>query len=70
MSVITYLQKRASDAVLSSSETASITTSIATLQSRLNSHFGVGLSNQFKFGSQTRGPFCLAQWTSGLTLIT
>jgi hypothetical protein len=55
MSVITYLQKRASDAVLSSSETASITTSIATLQSRLNSHFGVGLSNQFKFGSQTRG---------------
>ena len=55
MSVITYLQKRASDAVLSAAETSSIGTSVATLQTRLNAHFGVALSTHFKFGSQTRG---------------
>lgn len=55
MSVLSYLEKRASEAVLSTAENSSISTSIATLQSRLNAHFGDGLSEHFKFGSQTRG---------------
>lgn len=55
MSVLSYLEKRASEAVLSSSENTSISTSISTLQSRLNTHFGSDLSEHFKFGSHTRG---------------
>lgn len=55
MSVLSYLEKRASEAVLSSNENSSISTSIATLQSRLNTHFGNDLSEHFRFGSQTRG---------------
>lgn len=55
MSVVTYLEGRASGAVLSSSEEASISTSVATLQSRLNAHFGINVSSHFKFGSYTRG---------------
>lgn len=58
MSVLSYLQARASSAVLSSSENASIATSIATLQSRLDGYFnreGDRLSSHFKFGSSTRG---------------
>ncbi len=55
MSVITYLDKRASDAVLSSGEQSSINTSINTLKSRLTTYFGSGLSDQFRFGSSTRG---------------
>ncbi len=55
MSVLSYLEKRASEAVLSSNENSSISTSIATLQSRLNTHFGADVSEHFKFGSQTRG---------------
>ena len=55
MSVLGYLQRRASDAVLSSDETTSIATSISTLQTRLNAWFGTDLTEHFKFGSQTRG---------------
>ena len=55
MSVLSYLERRASEAVLSTTETSSIGTSIATLQSRLNSYFGDNLTEHFKFGSQTRG---------------
>lgn len=55
MSVITYLQARASSAVLSSVEEASINTSIATIQSRLGSHFGKDVASHFWFGSSTRG---------------
>ena len=55
MSVITYLQGRASAAVLSSDEESSINTSISTIKSRLTSHFGSGVSEQFRFGSSTRG---------------
>jgi len=55
MSVITYLQGRASAAVLSGAEETSINTSINTIKSRLTSHFGSGLSEQFRFGSSTRG---------------
>ncbi|UTP38175.1 hypothetical protein M9M90_13205 [Phenylobacterium sp. LH3H17] len=55
MSVLSYLEKRASEAVLSSTENSSISTSISTLKSRLNAHFGSGLSDHFQFGSSTRG---------------
>lgn len=55
MSVISYLEGRASGAVLSGTEESSINTSIATIKSRLSSHFGTGLSEQFRFGSSTRG---------------
>jgi hypothetical protein len=55
MSVITYLQSRASAAVLSGDEERSINTSISTIKTRLTSHFGIGLSEQFRFGSSTRG---------------
>ena len=55
MSVISYLDGRASSAVLSTDEESSINTSIATIKTRLASHFGTGLSEQFRFGSSTRG---------------
>ena len=55
MSVLSYLQGRASAGVLSTSEKTSVATSITTLQSRLASHFNAGqLSNHFTFGSYTR----------------
>lgn len=55
MSVITYLDKRASDAVLSTAEESSINTSITTIKARLTSHFSSSVSEQFRFGSSTRG---------------
>lgn len=55
MSVISYLQSRASAAVLSGDEEKSINTSINTISTRLSSHFGAALSDQFRFGSSTRG---------------
>lgn len=58
MSVLSYLQTRASNAVLSETEKSSINTSISTLSSRLSSYFnttGDGLSAKFQFGSSTRG---------------
>lgn len=58
MSVLSYLQSRASSAVLSSTENTSINTSITTLKSRLDGYFTVaddGLSTHFRFGSSTRG---------------
>lgn len=55
MSVNSYLHQRASDAVLSETEKSSINTSISTLRSRLNSHFGANVSERFQFGSSTRG---------------
>lgn len=55
MTVNSYLVRRASDAVLSDNENSSINTSIATVQSRLNSHFGADVSQHFRFGSSTRG---------------
>lgn len=55
MSVISYLETRASSAVLSSDEQASINTSIATIKSRLNNYFGAALSEHLRFGSYTRG---------------
>lgn len=55
MTVISYLDSRASSAVLSVDEQASINTSIATIKTRLNSYFGSALSGHLRFGSSTRG---------------
>jgi predicted nucleotidyltransferase len=55
MSVISYLDTRASQATLSGDEETSINTSIATIKTRLTSHFGNDLGEQFRFGSSTRG---------------
>lgn len=55
MSVITYLEKRASSAVLSGAEEISINRSIAAIKNRLDSYFGSGLSDHFRFGSSIRG---------------
>jgi predicted nucleotidyltransferase len=54
MSVLSHLTSTASKAVLSSTENASIATSISTLQERLKSYFGTDVTNHFKFGSYTR----------------
>lgn len=56
MSVLSFLTDTASNAVLSSSEQSSITTSISTLQTRIGLHFASGVIKQhFRFGSSTRG---------------
>ncbi|SDA23407.1 hypothetical protein SAMN05216315_12056 [Nitrosospira sp. Nsp18] len=55
MSVITYLEKRASNAILSGAEEISINRSIDTIKNRLDSYFGPELSAHFRFGSSTRG---------------
>ena len=55
MSVLSYLQTRASQAVLSGDEQSSINTSISTLSTRLNAYFGDKLTQHFRFGSSTRG---------------
>lgn len=55
MSVISYLEARASQAVLSEAEQSSINTSINTIRTRLTQYFGATLSDQFRFGSSTRG---------------
>lgn len=54
MSVLNYLQGRASQAVLSGDEQSSINTSISTLSTRLNAYFGDKLTEHFRFGSSTR----------------
>jgi predicted nucleotidyltransferase len=56
MSVLNFLTDTTSNAVLSSTEQSSITTSISTLQSRMALHFESGvIKQQFRFGSSTRG---------------
>lgn len=54
MSVNSYLQELASDLVLSDSEKSSVTTSIDTIKSRLNSYFS-DVSEKKVFGSYDRG---------------
>ncbi|WP_250510623.1 nucleotidyltransferase [Caballeronia sp. GACF4] len=54
MSVISYLDGRANQAVLSALEEASINISIQTIGNRLTSYFGTNISKQFRFGSSTR----------------
>jgi len=55
MSVLSYLETRASDAVLSGEEKSSIVRSIAALRTRLDGYFPNNLTEQFQFGSSTRG---------------
>jgi hypothetical protein len=55
MTVNTHLSQLASALVLYSSENSSISTSIDTLASRLNAHFGRSITGHFQFGSSTRG---------------
>lgn len=55
MSVLSHLNTRASDAVLSGTEKDSISKSISTLKTRINSYFGNDVTNHFQFGSSTRG---------------
>ena len=55
MSVLGYLQSKASSAVLSRAEQDSITTSINTIRTRLDAYFGSNISHHFRFGSSTRG---------------
>ena len=55
MSVLSYLTQRASDAVLSGTEKDSISKSISTLKTRIDSYFGSDVTNHFQFGSSTRG---------------
>jgi hypothetical protein len=54
MSVNSYLTNLASDLVLSELEKLSIITSINTLSTRLNLHFGYNVTEKFQFGSSTR----------------
>lgn len=55
MTVGTHLTSLASSLVLSEAEKTSISTSIVTLSSRLNTYFGSNITNDFQFGSYTRG---------------
>ncbi|MDR0827623.1 MAG: hypothetical protein LBN33_07080 [Desulfovibrio sp.] len=56
MSVLSFLTTTASNAILSSDEEASITKSINTLKSRIDSYFNSGvIKEHFRFGSSTRG---------------
>jgi hypothetical protein len=55
MSVLSYLQDKASAGVLSGTEKESINKSIATLQARIAGYFVENLVEQFRFGSSTRG---------------
>jgi Second Messenger Oligonucleotide or Dinucleotide Synthetase domain len=65
MSVNTHLTDLASSLVLSSTEEASISTSINTLSSRLQSHFGNTITSQLQFGSSTRGTILPRKADSG-----
>lgn len=54
MSVLSYLDDTASSLVLSSNEKSSITTSLSTIKSRIDSYFGSDVKDHFQFGSYTR----------------
>lgn len=55
MSVLTHLNNTGSALVLTDTEKSSISTSLATLSSRLNSYFGTQMISSFYFGSYSRG---------------
>lgn len=55
MSVLSHLQRRAAEAILSGTEEQSIKTSIAVVRDRMSSLYGAQVSEQFQFGSSTRG---------------
>lgn len=54
MTVNSYLVNLSSALVLRGTEKDSISISIATLKSRLSSHFGTDITDQFRFGSSVR----------------
>lgn len=54
MSVLSYLENTASGLALSSSEKSSITTSVNTIKSRIDSYFSSDVKEHFQFGSYTR----------------
>lgn len=54
MSVLSYLERRARDALLGN-EKVSINKSVSTLQGRLDTYFADKLKSHFRFGSSTRG---------------
>ncbi len=54
MSVLSYLEKRASDALLDSAEKESIKKSIATLKARLDAYFGDKLKEYERQGLGTK----------------
>lgn len=55
MSINSYLANLANRAILRDEEKAGVQRSIATLESRLKTHFGSGLKSSFVFGSYSRG---------------
>jgi hypothetical protein len=55
MSLLSYLQRRSAQAILSGPEEESIKTSISALGTRLTTMFAGELAEQFRFGSSTRG---------------
>lgn len=54
MTVAIYLKRISDNAIIRDSEKDSIKTSIATMKSRLQTHFGSDIKEQFIFGSYTR----------------
>lgn len=64
MTVSSYIRSRASNAVLSTDEEASISTSINTLVSRIDNHFDT-VKERFVFGSYTRDTILLRRMDSG-----
>ena len=54
MSVLSYLESTASNLVLSNTEKSSITTSLNTIKSRIDTHFGSNVTDHFQFGSYSR----------------
>lgn len=55
MSALSYLQRRAAEAILSGKEEQSIKTSITAVRERMSAFFAGQLTDQFQFGSSTRG---------------
>lgn len=54
MSVLSYLEGVSSNLVLSNTEKSSIATSVSTIKSRIDLHFGTDVIEHFQFGSYTR----------------
>lgn len=54
MSVLNHLESVSSNLVLSSTEKSSISTSISTIKTRIDSYFGTDVKEHFQFGSYTR----------------
>lgn len=62
MSVLSYLEKRATSAILSATEEAVIQRSMLTLADRIQNALSPSISDQFRFGSSTRGTILPRKW--------